>query len=117
MGRKSCCFTHSWKWRIVLLKLLRPDLNPGLEHPVTLVAFTPALDVDRLQEPHLLEQFKRADTAVAVEGRLGRLLDAFLEAALHAKLDSSDAIKQVIGSSMQASSLDCRTHLGTAPTL
>src|ERR1022692_2393764 len=102
MGRKSCCFTHSWKWRIVLLKLLRPDLNPGLEHPVILVTLAPALDVDWLQEPHLLKQFKRADAAVAVQGRLGRLFDAFLEAAVREKLDSSDAIKQVIWSSAQA---------------
>ena len=61
-----------------LLKLLRPDLYPGLEQAVMLGALAPALDVYRLQEPHLLEQFKRADAAVSVQGRLGRLLNAFL---------------------------------------
>ncbi|MGP8236174.1 MAG: hypothetical protein ACLQVW_12285 [Limisphaerales bacterium] len=64
------------------MKLLRPDLNPRLEHPVMFVAFAPTLDVERLQQPHLLEQFQRADGAASFQGRLSRSLDALLEVAV-----------------------------------
>ena len=38
-----------------LLKLLRSDLNPLLEHAIMFVAFAPTLEVDWLEQPHLLE--------------------------------------------------------------
>jgi hypothetical protein len=37
-----------------------------------LFSFAPVLDLDRLQQPHFLEQFKRADAAVSFQGRLDR---------------------------------------------
>ena len=82
IGPQAALFDPLLEMADGLLKLLRPDLNPWLKHPVMLVAFAPALDVARLQQPHFLEQFQRADAAVSFQGCLGRALDALLEVAV-----------------------------------
>jgi hypothetical protein len=58
-GAQAALFDPLLEMADGLLKLLRPDLNPRLKHPVMLVTFAPALDVARLKQPHFLQQFQR----------------------------------------------------------